>query len=344
MDTLNRHRCTALRKAGYNPHILYFQSGSGVQNITSDAPTFITNDDAEISRIIYAGNYEAIVLTSDYVSLPRFRNLGYRGKLIFEIQGYGPIETAREELTRAIPYICQYANAIVHPRTPHIQTILKELYPVMPVYQFNNAFDGSTMSYKATPKPTQPVIAWIGRIMDNKNWLEFLQIGSFMAEHYFPNLQMVMYEDHTLAYATERASFEVCLDALHVRSRLSILSNVPSTQMPYVYSMVGDSGGILCSTSKVEGAPHSVVEAMNCRCPVLSSNKDGVHSAVIHNVTGKFYTLGNISEAAIQGYELMSNLPLRKRIIENAEAHVKLHFSLENYVNHFRKMLSEIHI
>ncbi|WP_376768255.1 glycosyltransferase [Paenibacillus alginolyticus] len=46
-------------------------------------------------------------------------------------------------------------------------------------------------------------------------------------------------------------------------------------------------GGSLYSTSKVEGAPYSILEAMSCRCPVLTSDSDGVSSAVIHNQTGK---------------------------------------------------------
>jgi glycosyltransferase involved in cell wall biosynthesis len=104
------------------------------------------------------------------------------------------------------------------------------------------------------------------------------------------------------------------------------------------FSMIGDSGGLYLSTSKVEGFGYAVIEAMSCRCPVLSSDSDGVKAFITHDHTGKFYGNGNIGSAVNQALELVNNLELRNQIISNALSHLSI-FSLEAYALEFIKIL-----
>src|SRR4051812_42765191 len=101
MDTINRLRCRELKRYGIDASCLYFYWGAGMQN-KADFPIYISNDDMEIKQILNAGDYDVIVVTTDHKSFGRFRNLGYTGKLVLEIQGYGPKEVARRQLIEAI--------------------------------------------------------------------------------------------------------------------------------------------------------------------------------------------------------------------------------------------------
>jgi glycosyltransferase involved in cell wall biosynthesis len=105
------------------------------------------------------------------------------------------------------------------------------------------------------------------------------------------------------------------------------------------FSMIGDSGGFFLSTSKVEGFGYAVIEAMSCRCPVLSSDSDGVKAFINHDITGKFYLNGNIGSAIKQAIELTDNQKLRDTIINNALNHLSL-FNLEAYALEFEKILN----
>ena len=107
------------------------------------------------------------------------------------------------------------------------------------------------------------------------------------------------------------------------------IKDVPNNEMANYFSMIGESGGFLCSTSKVEGAPYSLLEAMSCKCPVLTTDSDGVKSSIIHNQTGKYYTLGNVDEAVKEAKELIVDSQLREYIRINALQHVKINFSNE---------------
>jgi glycosyltransferase involved in cell wall biosynthesis len=114
--------------------------------------------------------------------------------------------------------------------------------------------------------------------------------------------------------------------------------------MANYFSMIGESGGFLCSTSKVEGAPYSLLEAMSCKCPVLTTDSDGVKSSIIHNQTGKYYTLGNVDEAVKEAKELIMDSQLREYIRVNALQHVKINFSPELYCANFIAMIRSLGI
>ncbi|MEK3788960.1 glycosyltransferase family 4 protein [Paenibacillus sp. FSL K6-1230] len=340
METLNRQRCTALRKRGIMAECLYYEPGAGLQNPV-DFPVHVTRDDEQTRRILREGQYDVIVVTTDHSSFERFRSLGFQGKLVLEIQGYGPMEVARAELAKAMPIVQAHASALLNPNTPHIAKLFNELYPTIPKFHMNNCFDTTSFTYYSASKPDAPIVAWIGRIEDNKNWREFLYIGYRLMQEY-PQLRLWMFEDASLSVPAEREQFEQLVLGLGLGPRLEIRSNIPNVQMAYYYSQIGDSGGLLCSTSKVEGAPLSILEALSCRCPVLASNSDGVTASVIHNVTGKRYMLGDIEQAVRGAKELMNDPRHRDGIRDAGLKHLQQEFSAEKYCIEFMKMLHAI--
>lgn len=337
VETLNRQRCRALRQFGIEGHCLYYRWGAGLQN-TMDFPVYVTQDDIAVKHILDSNQFHAIVVVTDHFAFERYRMLGYRGKLILEIQGYGPKNVAREQLSLAAPHIHTHADALLNPCTPHIDALFAELFPQKPQFRFNNCFDHQQFTYRPAPKLPHPVIAWLGRIEDNKNWREFLHIGHHLIARY-PDLQLWMFEDHTLSSAAEREQFMKLIGTLGIGSNLTLRSNVPHGEMQNYFSAIGDSGGFLCSTSKVEGAPYAILEAMSCRCPVLTTNSDGVSSSIYHNVTGKYYNLGDINHAVAEAVELMENAALREHVRAGAQYHVQNNFSMEQYGRNFVAML-----
>jgi hypothetical protein len=140
VETLNRQRCSALKKFNINCHCLYYEKRRDMVN-HFDGPTFIGRDPKMIKEILNKGQYSAIVIVSDYNALSLFRSLGFQGKLILEIQGLGAKDKAREFLINGLPAISSHANALLNPKTPHIVKLLDELFPTIPKFSFNNCFD-----------------------------------------------------------------------------------------------------------------------------------------------------------------------------------------------------------
>jgi glycosyltransferase involved in cell wall biosynthesis len=335
METLNRQRCKALQLQDIECHLLYLQTGTGMQNI-SQIPTYITNQDDEIKQIL-SNHFDAIIVSSDYPMLQRIRKLGYKGKLIYEIQGLGSFKDAEKILTQAKTIVTTYSNGILYPKTPHLMHLIELHYPEHPKYCFHNCFDPSEFGYRTLHQLPDPVIGWVGRLEINKNWDDFLMFAlRFIKQK--PDTKFWMFIDDTLGNPNEKKRFQNLLTRYKLTNSVDIHANIPHKQMADYFSIIGDSGGFLLSTSKVEGFGYAVIEAMSCRCPVLSSDSDGVKAFIIHDQTGKFYKNGNIGSAVNQALDLVNNLELRDRIITNAFNHLSI-FSLETYAMEFMKIL-----
>jgi len=79
--------------------------------------------------------------------------------------------------------------------------------------------------------------------------------------------------------------------------------------------------------SSYETFGFSIAEAMAAKCPVISSEIEGVKSLVIPNETGLFFQ--NIEDLVNKIQYLLLNKPLRNKLVENAYNHVKTNFNWE---------------
>lgn len=342
VETLNKLRCESLQRGGIECHVLYMVSGSSSQNKVS-FPVFISSVDDEIKEVLETHNYDAIVVTSDYLLLKRLRDLGYNGILIYESQGLGKRAHAENLIKDAIPYFRSYANAVLIPPTDHLLALFIEICPWLHRYVIPNIVDVHSFQHIPADPPANPVIAWVGRLESNKNWREFLRIAHQIRLRE-PNLHLWMFHDPALASEDQKEQFQEELQTLGLNDRLSTFTNIPNHIMPIHYSSIANSGGFMLSTSITEGFGYAVAEAICCTCPVLSTDSDGVRSFIVHNVTGKFYPLGNIQSAVHEGLELMHNLPLREIIRKQGRDYMVTRFGNERYAHSFREMMNSFAI
>ncbi|MGD6967693.1 glycosyltransferase family 4 protein [Rossellomorea vietnamensis] len=338
VETLARQRTEALAPKGVQFQFLFFAQGAGMQNIKEK--TWITNDDTKIRTILASEKFDAIIVGSDYAFLERVRNLGFTGKLIYEVQGMGQFEEADVILEYAQPLINKHADAILYPKTPHLNTLIEKYYPLKKKFSFHNCIDTKNFSYVTEGLTTEPymLLGWVGRFEDNKNWKEFLLLAAKLTSSY-SNLRIWIFTDSNLNAPQEVTAFKRMVRSLDLSKYITIFSNVPHSKMPAYYSRIGNSGGMLCSTSKYEGFGYAIVEAMCCLCPVLTTDSDGIKSFIFHNVTGKIYRQGDVTRAAHEAIDLIHNAPLKAQIRQNAQQYIKQHFTPEIYAENFMEML-----
>ncbi|WLD94950.1 glycosyltransferase family 4 protein [Alkalihalobacillus sp. AL-G] len=336
VETLNRHRIKALSKCGITCHLLYQDTGSGHQNIVN-IQSYILKQPADIISLIKKQNYDLIVVCSNHLLLRTIKASGYKGILVYENQGLGNINQARRYLTKAAPMILHYADGLLYPKTQHLANLTTKYLPGLPQFSFHNCFDLETFHYRSGSPVNLPIVGWVGRIEKNKNWKAFLKIGERLCQAH-PDLKLWMFIDHTLTKQTQQMQFERMIDRLNLKSRLSVFNSVTNDSMAVRLSEIADSGGFLCSTSHVEGFGYSLVEAMSCRCPVLSTDSDGIKSIIIDDVTGLYYDHDKIAEAFEKGDRLLRDKGLRNQLTKNALAHITKMFSPHRYTKEFLNM------
>jgi glycosyltransferase involved in cell wall biosynthesis len=338
METLNRSRGEKLRENGVDCQLLYGRYGAGLQNISS-CPTHISDIDHDIYLLLRTEGFQAAVVSSDYLMLERLRGFGFTGPIIFEVQGLGQMDYANQFVNDAAPYILAYADALLYPPTAHLVQLFAR-FPTKLHFSFPNCVDTIKFQY-SEHAATPPIIGWVGRLEANKNWRECLEIVYRIALHE-PQLRLWIFEDSNLSSESERAAFHDMILHLGLGQRIDHFCNAPNSDMPHYYSVIGESGGFLLSSSILEGFGYAVAEAMSCRCPVLSTDSDGVRAFIIPNVTGKFYPQGNIEAAVQEGLELMNPGSLRDSIRLQGRAHIESVFSTDTYFTNFIGMLHRL--
>jgi glycosyltransferase involved in cell wall biosynthesis len=338
METLNRHRSKALQRFGIDCHLLYLEHGGGLRNIEGIS-TYVMSDDMSISQLLQKEQYDALIVTSNYYMLPRLRQMGFSKPIIFEAQGLGKKEESRYVVFNAVSYILNHANAVLYPQTLHLIELFRQYYPAFTHFCFHNCIDSVQFTYQPLVPPPYPVVGWVGRADANKNWRSMLEIVRQLIA-YCPSLRLWLFEDSFMG--DEKAQYEAALEQAEFAGQIVRHSNVPNLQMREYYSMMGDSGGFLLSTSVTEGFGYAMVEAMCCRCPVLCSDSDGNRSFLIPDVTGKMYQQGDTTQAVQEGICLLTNPISRETIRTEARLHIERHFSTNAYCINFLSMLRRL--
>ncbi|MGP4082420.1 glycosyltransferase family 4 protein [Pseudalkalibacillus sp. R45] len=340
VETLNRHRNAALTQAGVECHFLYKMQGTGHQNLDG-IHTFVMNNPVEISNLMKREKYDMIVVCSDDKMLELIRRSGFEGILIFEVQGLGNHRAAHRFFIQNGRHINRYADAILLPKTQHLVQLTQTYLPELLRFSFHNCFDSNTFTHKSFQKSPSPIIGWVGRIEKNKNWQYYLEIGRRLLQKKH-TIKLWMFIDDTLYEKSQYQLFLKRIEDPNLKNHLTIFKNIRNGVMADYYSKIADSGGLLCSTSTVEGFGYTLVEAMSCGCPVLTSDSDGVKSIVEDSKTGLYMKNGQIADAVNKAEQLLTNEPLRVTLTRNARVNIKNRFSPDKYAIEFMKMYNTL--
>lgn len=340
VETLNRLRCIALKSRDIEGHIMYLRPGSGLVNTQlANIPVMVEPGDVELIQRL--PQYDAVVATSDFWMPGRLRRLGFKKPIVYEIQGLGTRDDAEKTLREGTQEILRHCQASLMPPTPHLMELASSYYPSLPRFVFPNPLDTQHFHYKAQSKYPVPIIAWVGRLEPNKNWGLFLEIAAALHRQR-PKMEIWMFLDYQLPTEDTKNAFWQHVSRLGLQSIIKLYPNTPNREMPYYLSRVGDSGGLLISTSTLEGFGYAVAEALACRCPVLTTDSDGVRLFIKHNQTGKFFTYPQVGQAVTGALELMDNSAVREKIRSSGQRHIHQWLSPQQYADSFRQMLKRL--
>jgi glycosyltransferase involved in cell wall biosynthesis len=192
------------------------------------------------------------------------------------------------------------------------------------------------------PKPPHPVVAWIGRLDDLKNWQEFIRIAKFVKE----GRQRVEF------WIVGRSGGEDISQDLYQRARRAKILHymrwyrgLPYMKMPSLLDAVRSSGGMVVSTSKGDSFGMTVVEAMARACPVLVPSQGPFGEFIEAGVHGEMYQLGNIKEAATKIAVLLEDGELRSQMGIRGREHILRRYastpSVRHYADELRKLFRQ---
>jgi glycosyltransferase involved in cell wall biosynthesis len=161
----------------------------------------------------------------------------------------------------------------------------------------------------------QPLIAGVGRLHPQKDFSLFLEVAARLA-HGNPALRFVIAGE-----GPEAAMLRAKAQALGIAERVRFAGHV--ADMREIYA----AADMLLLTSRYEGTPLTVLEAMAMRVPVVASRLDGIAEALTDGEDGFLVAPGDVDGFAERVGALVEDGALRRRMADAARRKVEAGFS-----------------
>lgn len=174
--------------------------------------------------------------------------------------------------------------------------------------------------------PPRPVVAWIGRLDEHKNWKGFVRIAGLLGRRGVASEAWILgkpVEADGAARLLEHARAEGVL------GRLRWFGALPYGRIPVFLDAARDSGGVVVSTSTGESFGLTIAEAMARRCAVAVPRLGPFTELVVEGVTGSLFTPGSMESAADRVEALIADAGLRERLGRRARETVLARFAPE---------------
>jgi glycosyltransferase involved in cell wall biosynthesis len=330
VETALFNRLAFLNRLGSSHHVWFYHGGPGLDNY-SDIPYRVGKDRDQLAAYIQEHRFDVITWVNSLYNLDLLKEIDYTGNVLFEFHG----------TTRGILDALQQINegreegrigGIVVPgrSVARIAKICLDRRNNLPIYIAHNTLDTqrftkqsvrSFMKRYRIPDPwiQTPLVGWVGRLDASKNWSLLLNIFRKLKSKQ-PKIRLLLASDLTLS--PDLNEFFRAAARLRLLDDLLVLGNIPYAKMPYFYSTIAASGGLLLSTSRSEGYPYHLLEAQGCFCPVVCTAIDGSTEIVQHKFSGFTFPINQPGRALLYIQRLLTDPALRRTIAANARESV----------------------
>jgi glycosyltransferase involved in cell wall biosynthesis len=176
-----------------------------------------------------------------------------------------------------------------------------------------------------------PVVGIVAALRAEKNHRLFLQTAAEVLRH-MPHARFVIAGD-----GPERSRIETMAAELGIGSNFHLLGT--TGDIPGVLSMVD----LFALTSHNEASPVSILEAMSCQRPVVSTDVGSINESVVDGVTGYLVPSGDKEAMARRWIELLSNRELASKLGTRARQRVMASGSLEAMTSGYCQLIEKLY-
>lgn len=182
-------------------------------------------------------------------------------------------------------------------------------------------------------EPEVPTISWVGRIDPLKDVKTLVRAFALVHQR-LPQARLRIFGGTPAGNETYRSGVQRLADELGLGSCVSFEGRVESVRDAYA------AGHVVALSSISEGFPYTVIEAMSCGRATVSTDVGGVAEAV--GDAGVVVPPRDPPAFAAACVALLTDTDRRQRLAEAARARVIELFTLEQSLNAFRRIYTDV--
>ncbi len=326
VETVLRNRTVGLRGLGHDAWVVMLEDLGGAAVFAGMHGVEIAPGDARVRELLARGGFD-VVATIDTPSVaPAIVSSGFAGRVVAEVHSNNFANMGYLADLAGGP-----ADMVVVPSEYEGELIERE-YPALkeaglPLKVVPNPVDTRLFRFAPVHGATSPLIGWVGRFEDQKNWRHFLDVAAGLARRRATIEFLVV---GGIA-ASERIKNEF-RDRVAERDLMGRLHWIPSLaydRMPAFYSALAASGGCLVPTSSFEPFGMTALEAQACRCPVVAAQTGGLAELVRESETGLGFAIDDTEGAVRQVLRVLDDGGVRARVVNGAFEEIERRYSSE---------------
>jgi len=326
VETVLRVRLEGLPDYGVDAHAWFLFDGPGRVIFEGMASRVHVGSTAMLRDFLLEGQFDLVSSLDTEEIFPVFRRLRKRPLLVIEAHSPYPENLEYLRFVGDLPVTAYFV-----PSKYQAGVIEGRLGEEGPIYVVPNPlsvdFESDLRDFR--PAPPNPVIAWIGRLDELKNWKEFVDIAGLLRKDT---------EDLEFWIVGRSGGQEISQDVYKRAQRSGILDRlkwyrgIPYAHMPTLLDAVRTSGGVVISTSKGDSFGMTVAEAMARACAVVVPSEGPFGGFVKDGIHGYVYRLGKVGDGASKiklllgddGHRMSFGLKGREDILKQYGASVAL--------------------
>ena len=223
-------------------------------------------------------------------------------KVLVEV--HTSIERNLEYLTRINPDVIDgfvtVSNYMVGRIKHHISDELQD----KPISIFTNVLDSDLFSNISVDGDGPPIIGWVGKIDDHKDWRAFMQISRIVSQEH-SDAEFWIIGGQTCPENEVQGVFDFA-EEMGIISRFRWIDRIENVKMSSLYSIIAKRGGLNLVTSHCESFGMSVLESLLSGCPVVSTNVGALPEIIPESSYFQLYELADHQNGAQKTIEIIS--------------------------------------
>jgi len=315
-----------------------FRSDHGVKDMLGEYATlhFGLNKESTV-ELLEENQFDVIVIIDTEEYIEAIREVEISATVFVEV--HTSIERNLEYLSQIQPAdvdgFITVSDYMVGRIKHHISS---ELFD-KPIRVFHNVLDSNLFSRVELEASGPPVIAWVGKIDDHKDWRTFMQISNLVSKEK-PETEFWIIGGQTCPENKVQDVFDYA-EEMEIISRFRWIDRIENVKMSALYSLIAKRNGLSLVTSHCESFGMSVLESLLSGCPIVCTNVGALPELTEESDFFQLYELGDIGASKDKVCTILHNSANIVNKLNDFRIELVEKYDSEKHSSEYWKLLEE---